>query len=453
MNVDDTIAAISSAPGGGMRGIVRLSGPEVLSCLADCFRSNRDTAPAVLRTATALDGSLLVPPPIGELPCDLYLWPDARTYTRQPVAEIHTIGSPPLLEAALRTVCAAGARLAEPGEFTMRAFLAGRMDLTQAEAVLGVIDAHGQKELDVALSQLAGGLAGPLDDLRNRLLDLLAPLEAGLDFVEEDIEFISTDQLNAQLKDAADGVAHLAHQMTCRGESCDAFRVVLRGWPNVGKSSLLNALGGERAAIVSETAGTTRDYLTKRTEIDGLDCLLIDTAGVETDSESDIAAMAQTASAQQSQHAHVELLCVDATRRLNSGEREALAKMPPANRILVLTKIDATRSTDLHLSALETSSRTGQGLSRLRRAISVRIMDNQPHESSVVAGTAIRCRDSLRSAAEGLDRARRAVVDTVGEEIVAAEIRIALDELGKVVGAVCTDDILDRIFSRFCIGK
>jgi len=327
------------------------------------------------------------------------------------------------------------------------------MDLTQAEAVLGVIDADSQKELDIALSQLAGGMAGSLDELRNRLLDLLAHLEAGLDFVEEDIEFVSTDQLNAQLKDAADGVARLADQMTCRGESSGAFRVVLVGWPNVGKSSLLNALGGEQAAIVSESAGTTRDYLTRRIEIDGLDCLLIDTAGVGTDSDSDVAAMAQAASVQQSRRAHVELFCVDATRRLNAGEREALTKTPPENRILVLTKVDAARSTDLHLSAVETSSRTGEGLSKLRRAISCQIMDSLSHESSVVAGTAIRCRESLRSAAESLDRARRAVADAVGEEIVAAEIRVALDELGKVVGAVYTDDILDRIFSRFCIGK
>jgi tRNA modification GTPase len=453
VNLDDTIAAISSAPGGAMRGIVRLSGPDVLSYLADCFRSHWNTALAELRAATALDGLLLVPPPIGELPCDLYLWPDARSYTRQPVAEIHTIGSPPLLDAALQTVCTAGARLAEPGEFTMRAFLAGRMDLTQAEAVLGVIDARGRKELDVARSQLAGGLAGPMDQLRNRLLDLLAHLEAGLDFVEEDIEFISTGQLNAHLKDAADGVARLADQMTCRGESSGAFRVVLAGWPNVGKSSLLNALGDEPAAIVSETAGTTRDYLTRRIEIDGFDCLLIDTAGVEANRDSDIAALAQAASAQQSQQAHVVLFCIDATRRLNAGERDVLAKRPPANRILVLTKIDAVRSTDLHLAAVETSSRTGRGLSNLRRAISLQIMENLSHESSVVLGTAVRCRESLRSAVESLDRARRAAADAVGEEIVAAEIRIALDELGKVVGAVYTEDILDRIFSRFCIGK
>ncbi len=436
-----------------MRGIIRLSGPDVVRCLCDCFRTNDDFDLTRVDRPTVLAGFLLTPLPIGDLPCDLYLWPSSRSYTRQPSAELHTIGSPPLLEAALSTVCAAGARVAEPGEFTMRAFLAGRLDLTQAEAVLGVIDAHGDRELDVALSQLAGGLGGPLGGLRDGLLDLLADVEAGLDFVDEGIEFISTERLDQRLEETSKQVDRLAEQMSSRGESTGSFRIALIGWPNVGKSSLMNALAGHRAAIVAETAGTTRDYLTTDIRIEGLKCQLIDTAGVATENDSEIVAMAQAATARQSERAHIQLFCIDSTRHVNDWERQELERQQPASRILVLTKTDGARSTDLHLPAIETSSETGRGLSTLRHAIYERILETLSEETGVVAGTAIRCRESLRLASSSLVRAQQAAADGIGEEFVAAELRIALDELGKVVGAVYTDDILDRIFGRFCIGK
>lgn len=450
MNVDDTIAAVASAPGGAYRGVVRLSGPQVAACLTACFRSG--TQPAAVSAASVLSGQLSLGQPLGDVACDLYLWPGARSYTRQPVAELHTIGSPPVLQAALRAVCQAGARLAEPGEFTLRAFLAGRLDLTQAEAVLGVIDAHNRTELDVALRQLAGGLAGPLQQLRDRLLDLLAHVEAGLDFADEDIEFIAPQDLRRQLDGAAQEITRLAAQVSSRGHADEQFRVVLMGWPNVGKSSLMNALVGEPAALVSQQAGTTRDYLTRTVKIHSLDCRLIDTAGWDTGPTGAVAESAQARAAQQAERAHVQLLCLDATRHLNAWERQMLAAPPLASRILVLTKIDGVRSTDLHLDAVETSSLTGAGIAELRRAIYQRISE-EVVSSEVVAPTALRCGESLRQAAAAVQRAQQAAAESAGEEIVAAEIRVALDDLAQVVGAVYTEDILDRIFSRFCIGK
>lgn len=452
MNVDDTIAAVASAPGGAYRGVVRLSGPQVAACLTACFRSGSGVPPAAVSAASVLPGQLFLGQPLGDVACDLYLWPGPRSYTRQPVAELHTIGSPPVLQAALRAVCQAGARLAEPGEFTLRAFLAGRLDLTQAEAVLGVIDAHSRTELDVALRQLAGGLAGPLQQLRDRLLDLLARVEAGLDFADEDIEFIAAEDLRRQVDDAARELARLAAQVSSRGHADEQFRVVLMGWPNVGKSSLMNALLGEPAALVSQHAGTTRDYLTRSVKIHSLDCRLIDTAGWDTGPTVGVAESAQARTAQQAEQAHVQLLCLDATRHLNAWERQLLAAPPLASRILVLTKIDGVRSTDLHLDAIATSSLTGAGLAELRRAIYQRISENLV-SSDVVAGTAIRCSESLRQAAAAMQRAQQAAAESAGDEIVAAEIRGALDDLAQVVGAVYTEDILDRIFSRFCIGK
>ena len=185
------------------------------------------------------------PPYKGEemsVPCDLFLWPTDRSYTREPVAELHTIGSPPLLQAALAAVCRAGARLAEPGEFTLRAFLAGRIDLTQAEAVLGVIDAARRNELDAALAQLAGGLARPLHQLRDDLLQLLAELEAGLDFVEEDIRFISQQEVARTAASGSELLEDVAKQMTSRLHGESFPQVALVGPPNAGKSSLFNAM-------------------------------------------------------------------------------------------------------------------------------------------------------------------------------------------------------------------
>ncbi len=214
---DDTIAAIASPPGGAARGIVRVCGPSAVNCVATCFEPDNDRNSyefrycdrldiSHIRFPTAVFGQLRLHGVHSPLPADLLLWPTSRSYARQPTAELHTLGSPPLLEAVLRQVCAAGARLARPGEFTLRAFLAGRLDLTQAEAVLGVIDAADRRELDAALAQLAGGLGGPLGQLRERLLDLLAHLEAGLDFADEAIEFSGAADLERQLAEAANEV-------------------------------------------------------------------------------------------------------------------------------------------------------------------------------------------------------------------------------------------------------
>jgi tRNA modification GTPase len=370
------------------------------------------------------------------------------------VAEFHTLGSPPLLDAALRAVCGCGARLAEPGEFTLRAFLCGRLDLTQAEAVLGVIDAAGPEEFQAALLQLAGGLAVPLRRLREMLLDLLAHLEAGFDFADEDLPFITAGELRGKLAEAAAATAAIARQMESRTETTGLVRAVLTGWPNVGKSSLFNALAGQSQAIVSHHPGTTRDYLTAECELGGgVRCLLVDTAGVEPVVEgpaAEVRRSAQAAAQRQSQAAQVRLLCLDSTRTLNDWERAELAS-PVRSRLVVLTKADAPQRTDCPPPALATSALSGEGIAALREQLRGQVLAAGGEAGEVVAGTAARCRESLRLAAECLARAGEVL--SQGQELVAAELRLALDELGKAAGAVYTDDLLDRIFSRFCIGK
>jgi tRNA modification GTPase len=384
------------------------------------------------------------------LPCAAFLWPSRRSYTREPSAELHTIGSAPLVEAALQAVCACGARLAEPGEFTLRAFLAGRIDLTQAEAVLGVIDAQDRRALEVAIAQLAGGLAGPLGKLRGELLDLLADLEAGMDFAEEHIEFVSAAEVSRRLGHVRSRLQTLAETLVARSFTGELPRVVIIGWPNTGKSSLYNALTAGDGAMVSSAAGTTRDYLQCKVDFAGLECILVDTAGTDRVARPEsIDAAAQVMAESQRQLADLQILCIDSSRPPNQWERERLRVN--GESLVVLTKCDAPRIASLDRSAIETSAATGQGVERLQAAIAARVTAKPAGHA--VASTAARCRDSVERAIECVTNAFRLVELGTGDELVSAEIRHALDELGKITGAVYTEDVLDRIFSRFCIGK
>ena len=448
----DTIAAVASAAGGAARGIVRITGPQCADVIAGLFEPDPNQPPLTsLGSPRRVVGSLALGQPLGTVPVDVLLWPTARSYTRQPSAELHTIGSPPLLAAILVEICQRGARIARPGEFTLRAFLAGRIDLTQAEAVLGVIDARDGRELSVALSQLAGGLAGPLSALRDQLLDLLAHLEAGLDFVEEDIEFISAVELDRRLGDAARQIDDLATRMQSRGIARSLPRVVLIGEPNAGKSSLFNALSGASAALVSDIAGTTRDFVSGVVRCGQVEVELVDTAGIDPRHvPGTIGAAAQSVARAQSEQATLTLVCLDASRSVTPWENEQLSPAgDAAERLVVWTKCDAIADKRT-MTGIHTSSHTRQGINELQATIE-RALGEQSAELAVVAGTAARCRESLLLAAESLRRARAAA--RLGEEFAASEVRAALDELGRVIGAVYTDDVLDRIFSRFCIGK
>ena len=464
--LDDTIAAIATASGASARAIIRIAGPGVAHCLAAIFEAElpEDVATTEellgrIRTACVLPGRILLDAAGRRLPAQVYYWPDARSFTKSPLAEIQLIGSQPLAASVLETVCGQGVRPAVGGEFTLRAFLAGRIDLTQAEAVLGLVDAGSEREFDVALHQLAGGVSGPLTQLRDALLDALADLEAGLDFVEEDIEFISGSQLLNQLTQVQGEVSSLLAQMKSRVVATDAVRVVLLGSPNVGKSSLFNCLVGG-TALESEQPGTTRDYLSEKLDLDGIGCQLIDTAGVIRENGSDpIRMAAQAMTARQGEEAHIRLLCLDASRPLLDWEKEQLACQHESGGLVVLTKCDAVPGLPHHdahaelSAAIRTSSLTGTGLDALRREIRCHALAVPTEVGTAVTNTTVRCRESLRRADEALTRSIDGARRGLGHEIVAAEMRMALDELGHVVGAVYTEDMLERIFSRFCIGK
>jgi tRNA modification GTPase len=442
LHTHDTIAALATPTGPGARAVVRVSGPEAAAVIRSIFAAEGEP-PGGHRGITV--GSLRLPDARVPLPADVYFWSAPRSYTGQDLAEIHTLSSPPLLEALVAALLAAGARAAGPGEFTLRAFLAGKLDLTRAEAVLGVIEAGGRDELRLALAQLAGGVARPLQALRDDLLNLLADVEAGLDFVDEDITFVGEAELLQRLGRGLAQVTLLRRQLEQRGVAGRAFRVVLAGRPNAGKSSLFNALAGRGAALVSPRPGTTRDYLVCRLDVGGAAVELIDTAGRQPESDA-VEAQAQALAREQAEGADLVLLCVEAGQSLDEADAAQIRQeLPPA--VGVGTKGDLGPPAP---GLLPTSAATGAGLADLRALLAERA---RRRPEPALAPSLSRCRHHVDACLAHLRRAHALALEHDPPELLALELRGALDQLGEMVGAVYTDDLLDRVFSRFCIGK
>ncbi len=455
LQLDDTIAALASAPGSSARGIARISGPEVKNVL-DRLITPGPSAASTGRLPRRFSGEFHLGDDVSPLPVDVMFWPTGRSYTGQPLAELHTVGSPPILEETLAQLFRHDVRPARPGEFTLRAFLAGRLDLVEAEAVLGVIDARDHEELETALKQLGGGLSGRIAAVRNDLLDLLSELEAGLDFVEEDIEFIERDDLIHRLQSARDTIARLSEQAETRIQSTGRWRVVLAGLPNAGKSCLFNALIGEEAAIVSHIKGTTRDVLSAPLEWEGVGVDLIDTAGWEL-SPTELMQQAEAHRLEQTAEADLVLFCLagDSANEESDWNRGLLAEIERKGKsvLVVQTKADLSEVPLEPRPHVTVSAITGQGLDDLKAAIAAFLSGTTGRSRQLIGTTAARCRESLSAAADSLQQALTAADHNAGDELIAAEVHQSLDQLGRILGTVYTDDILDRIFSKFCIGK
>ncbi|MEZ6124435.1 MAG: tRNA modification GTPase [Planctomycetaceae bacterium] len=465
-STDDTIAAIASPTGAAERGIVRISGSNVLNVLTQVFHP--DDSSVVLnriRKPERIPGRIHLNGMETPLPVGVWLWPTDRSYTGQPMAELHTIGSPPLLDAVLELLWAHGVRAANRGEFTLRAFLAGRIDLMQAEAVLGVIDAADHEELQTALTQLGGATTGRLTSVRSELLAVLGDLEAGLDFVDEDIEFITADQICTRLQTCRDQLETLASDSAARLPSGRRLRIVLAGLPNAGKSTLMNRLLGQERAIVSPVAGTTRDYLTAPITFGSIAAELIDTAGWE-DANDLIMQAAQSGRSRQMKSCDLVLWCTAAD--LNGPDRRRSDSCRLQLSEMSVPVLDVTTCCDRKSGADErpehasgesgtdrqtVSAATGQGLQQLIGKIEQRLTVDRSSRTELLSSTAARCRDSLHRALASLDNAMTSASRQLGDEITAMELRETLYEISTILGEVYTDDILDHIFSHFCIGK
>ena len=470
--IDEIIAAQSTPKGAGRRGIIRVSGPGSLHEVGKFFdlfgfSSNADDS-------FIIDSFYSVQDWEASLPVTLWFWPKGSGYTGQESLEIHVPGSPPVIEKVLQTLFSNGTiRSARPGEFTLRAFLDGRLDLPQAEAVLGVIDAETDDGLEVALKQLSGNLSEPLLFLRENLIETLAHLEAGFDFADEDISFISSEQLLSRVQSAERMIDEKLSQINNRTDHQQLRRIILTGPSNSGKSSLFNRLvrrkrenGEWETAIVSDIVGTTRDYLEEEIILVDHKVLLTDTAGHSNGSRpvSDLPNSERNRDEFESKIGVLtqqSLLNADICYQFLDAELFVKGEQPipqPRNNVfIIISKADLLddklrskipKRQDLFLI----SSYTEEGIEELCRA-SENLVFTESEGGEMVQGTALRCRESFQRSLKFLKETETLILRNADETLIAYELRLALDEIGKILGVVQVDDILDSIFSRFCIGK
>ncbi len=449
MTAAETIAAIATAPGRGGIGIVRISGPGVRSiaqALLGRLPRPRYACFVIFRDATGspLDKGLA-----------LY-FPAPHSYTGEDVLELHAHGSPVVLDLLLEQACALGARLARPGEFTERAFLNGKLDLAQAEAVADLINATSTAAARAALRTLTGEFSRRVQALVERLTELRSYVEAAMDFPEEEIDFLSDSRLAERI---ASLQAELVSLQTAARQGAllhEGLTVVLAGPPNAGKSSLLNALAGEEAAIVSPIPGTTRDVLRADIDLgDGLRLRVLDTAGLRTSCDV-LEAEGMRRARHAMERADRVLLVLDAAAPDPVARAEAEAQLPPAlPRTVIYNKIDLTgqppaRRENTPAAELYVSARTRAGLELLRAHLKESMGFAIAGEGSFTARR--RHLEALARAQHHLTAAGEHACARQGE-LAAEAMRLAQDALGEITGAVTPDDLLGRIFSTFCIGK
>lgn len=449
---EDTIVAQATPAGRAALGMVRISGPRCAEILNAVFSPRRGALSPfrphvgriLLESGVALD----------EVVATLYHKPNS--YTREDLAEISCHGNPVILDRVVERIVACGARLARPGEFTYRAFLNGRLDLVQAEAVQDLVSADSLYQAELALQHLGGRLSGKLQDLKSRLIEVIALLEGNIDFSEEQhYEFIDTPQAIRKVEEVTDVVSRLLGTFE-RGKMIrDGFAVALVGKPNVGKSSLFNALVGHNRAIVTEIPGTTRDYIRERITLGNYLVHLIDTAGIRESRET-VEKEGIERSRKMVLESDLVVLVLDGSAAA-SEEDHALWELVKARDFLV-----AYNKSDLagfHPSfafapqGIPVSAASGAGVDELAGEIRRRIEEKVRFEESDSLISSLRHRDILKTALLALTRAKESLKASVSEEYSVTDLHLALTALGEITGEVTVDDIYQEIFTRFCIGK
>lgn len=381
-----------------------------------------------------------------------------RSYTGEDTVEIHCHGGPYVVRQVLGLVLAHGARHAEPGEFTKRAFLNGRLDLTQAEAVLDLIRSRTDKAAGVALGQMEGGLSQEVRALREQLVDTLVQVEAAIDFPEEEIELLQQAALAGKVAGVVDRISALIDSYEWGRLIREGVRVCIVGRPNVGKSSLMNALLGVDRAIVTATPGTTRDFIEETVSIDGLPVVLWDTAGIRGGTEG-VEQVGIDVTLKRLEESEGCLLVLDGSAPLTHEDTEVMQRVGDRQGLVVVNKSDLGQRlshTDAsetlpHMKQVRVSALTNQGLDELRVALRDCFLDSSKESEIVV--TNVRHKAALERARSSLFEVQRAMEQGMPPDIVAVDLQEARDNLAEIIGAVTNDDVLERIFSQFCIGK
>jgi len=438
MQLRDTIAAISTPPGRSGIGVVRLSGPKARSIAAELVQV-QEWLPRHATVADLVDEDGNT---VDHVVVTFFAAP--HSYTAEDVIEISCHGSPVVLRFCLRRACTAGARLAEPGEFTLRAFLNGRLDLPQAEAIRDLIDSTTLYQARVAAQQAGGSVSRRLQPLKEQLLELIALLEAGIDFAEDDVSVAGAEQILARLGPMQSQTEALIGSYRFGRLVHEGMSLAIVGRPNVGKSSVFNALLSEDRAIVTDIPGTTRDTVSETAEISGVPVRLVDTAGIREGQEL-VEKLGIERSLEAMADADLVLVVLDGSDPLTDEDSRILEMTP--RRLLVVNKADLPRRAEVAEPHISVSALTGAGLDDLRRAITPPLID----ETGFI--TSVRHEGLLREAAEALANARRAVQNGIPHEMLLLDLYAALQPIDAITGATTADDILNRIFSTFCIGK
>ncbi len=458
MHLDDTIVAIATPPGRGGIGVVRLSGGEATSIAKPLLRlAHADE----LQPNRAHFGELIDPSTgerIDEVVVTYFAKP--HSYTTDDVVEISCHGSPVVLRHVVEMALSRGARLAEPGEFTMRAFLNGRIDLTQAEAVRDLIDSQTLYQAQVAARQLEGALSKRLQPIKQKLVELIALMEAGVDFAEDDVSVIPDAQILARIADIRAPLAQLLASFSYGKVVHEGLTLAIVGRPNVGKSSLFNRLVEHERAIVTATPGTTRDLVTETVSIGGIPVRLVDTAGIR-DALDEAETIGVRKSMEALADADIVLVVLDAAQSADDddarrGDTALVSLAARSLGIVVQNKIDLATSARLlpdgGLPLVMTSALTGQGIAELRGQI-IRLIGGHGPQQETGFLTNIRQHTLVQDSLVALDAAAAAVPLKTPHEMVLLDLYSALRPLDEITGATTADDILNLIFSSFCIGK
>jgi tRNA modification GTPase len=472
--VTDTIVAISTPPGRGGIGIVRLSGPLAASIAAELVRLRQPLEHGRARLADVLDhaASGIEPSPDGETARDgkqvhsnqaarideavVTYFAGPNSYTSEDLVEIAAHGSPVVLDDLLRRAIELGARLAEPGEFTQRAFLSGRIDLTQAEAVRDLIEAQTLTQARQAASQMGGALSRRVSPVKQSLVELIALLEAGIDFAEDDIEVTPQSAIATRLGDLTAPLQALEASFSRGRIVHDGLTLAIVGRPNVGKSSLFNRLVQRERAIVTPSPGTTRDTVSERISLDGIPLELVDTAGLRE--AHDVAEQLGIARSREAlADAALVLIVLDATQQRNDEERDLLTAVEGRPAIVAVNKCDLGGHLESDapelagMAVLSTSAISGEGVAELRARILALASGGAASEPGML--TSLRHHQAVTTALGALADAAQSNTAGIPHEMILLDLYRALSALDSLTGQTTTDDILNLIFSTFCIGK
>ncbi len=458
---DDTITAIATPIGEGGLGVIRVSGPQAVPIVRAVFRDRQGRPVGSLPSYRVRFGRIIHPHTGATLDEVLVTYMRApHSYTREDVVEISGHGGMGVMARILEALVSGGARLAEPGEFTKRAFLNGRLDLSQAEAVIDLIHAHTEESHRQALAQLEGGLSQAIAAMREALLEVLAYVEGAMEFPEEDLELLPWETLRAKAHAVEVQTAVLLDTFQTGRVLREGVRVVIVGRPNVGKSSLFNALLATNRAIVTPIPGTTRDVLEEVVNLRGYPFRLLDTAGIRA--SADAVEQEGIGRARRSlESADLVLLVLDGSEPLTAADEEAITAIQGQRVQVVLNKADLpARLTAGELQRrfpewpkVAVSCKERQGLEHLTEAMVEAMLHGQPRPQEGPMLTKLRHWEALQHARQSLQRANDGMARRLSGEFIAIDLREALEWLGEIVGLNYTEDLLDKIFSEFCIGK